>query len=653
MPTPIIPSGNFVLPVCINDDDDVSDLLSALDLYRVMRKKGESYPAMDAIISSLDYADNPEDSPCFNPSLGNSVGCYRMDTSTEIFKFYPNDPFNSEDTEKTSLNIFWTRFGDIIKQDTLPDWLQAVVDFLGDYVGYFENDCFMSYINPLTNLVPDINDFWNWISNVQNNTVPFPSVEITLVGAGQMEVELCQMPFGGRCLIWIDDTPSLNDIIDIVNGEIGDNRVTIVELQQDLLSTSPEIISTTIVEIEFEEDTEHIVRCYFVPSIEVDQAPFVFQFGGIREIEFCGNLKVIGSQTGNTYDKNNYKTLDSVRQGILPMTTYEDLRRAVKDGTIDAWQLAVQARVDGVLSGDIEIDRDGIATIKNNSKGVTPVDGTQQQLHYGASYNQAREFTSIFKTIDEQKANSFVDDIIKRFVQTTLDAIEDVGLADLVGEYLTYKTSNPDIDIDVETLALKIFCGGFRLGVLGYATQFYGTSLQAYSIILDMANKVSDDVLEDWYSSGYGTPRDGYQSAVCYRLPDAEVIFSPMADDVPIDFVGVSGYANLGGTRLIKISSTGYWSDEAGNRLDACYYVAPNGSRSPATFQNFRFDTTAGGSLTIIAPQTLPFSEKGEYSWIVELPANNWQVIRVRENADWFDGASTTMKLKIQDLGQA
>jgi len=444
--------------------------------------------------------------------------CVEYGTYNDATSFTPNNPFTpGADYEPSLLELKWVRLGDILSPEFLPDWLEIAIDNLGETAGYLNDDIF---------LILDARDVFQWtriadMFNAITSLNVFPSITINLDGAGIVQLKFLNVPLGGSVLIYWDIEPTLEQIYDIIfNGEIFSNFI-LNELNRDLLALPPETISTRISEIVFEDDGAHEIKCLFIPRFD-DSLPFVFPFGGFRELQVCDGIEVIGVSTGT-------KTRPDIYRQDVFMATLDEL----KEAGIWVWE-EVARRIlfaqdkDNILS-NLEVDKDtGKLTLVQADIDRDDIDGTTQEKRYGGVYNQALQIKTLFEDINDYMdipyANPTIFKLTKSFVD--IDAIDDPTLsADWDTAVGAYITADPDLVIDVDALALQLFCNSISSGTTNYAIDDEAYSEANLNLFTDILVLIPKSTYSLWYKDGSYTPLDGYQSASCYRFPDAVITY--------------------------------------------------------------------------------------------------------------------------------
>lgn len=155
----------------------------------------------------------------------------------------------------------------------------------GDYpelFGYLLTDVFVPFdaitIDPLTIL-----------------TLNYPTIKITVVGSGQIELDLLSVQQGGYVILKVGSPPNIGDIIGEIIIETG---VKIIDLDTDSLSVPPEtdIVIAEEINIEAEPGVETDVYLVFIPKLNDSLLPLGFG-GGIRSVGLCGFEEIAESDT--------------------------------------------------------------------------------------------------------------------------------------------------------------------------------------------------------------------------------------------------------------------------------------------------------------------------------------------------------------------
>lgn len=649
-------NGELLLPVCISDDG-MLDLISALDLYKILGYEGQLYPAFESVLNAIPYRGNVAESPCFDSETGTGGACYRMDTTTEIFEFYPNDPFDSTDKSQTIIGGSWITLDKILGLDVAPQWIQDLVDKFGNLAGYFPNDCFVTYLDDDFPRVPDIKEeFFQFLDNL-SNVIPFPTVTIKINGSGQADLEFPIVPLGGRVIITKDFEPNLNDLADIINGDFDNVSlfVTVAEIERDLLSSTPEFIPSTVVELEFPDEGDHTIRCIFVPSIEIDQAPFIFPFGGIREIEVCGNIQIIGSQTGTTYTPLNYRNLEAHRRGLIGIMSVEDIRLGVHLGLIDTMRETLQGHSAGV-SSSIEIDKDtGEIIVKSGSSGTSGlkpvVNGNNSELRNGGVYRQAIGIRDLLAEHASLKAGGFSALSIINISKLAINPLDLVAWSSLVTAYFN---SAENIVIDAPLLAEHLYCNSFGVGVVRYAIA-KGHTEEEIDFLSQFVSQIPASTLSDWYNEGASVPRTDYIGYACSLMNPFSIELSAAQWYSNAQLAYSLTHFTPTVSRLIRVKIEGTIGIGADNHDDGIYrWIDGNPALGNLSFGYWRNNL---GSVQAITPEPLLPVVGGGYEFTYELPATTavYYLFTFKRNIAlpaWATGAEVgSIKLTMTDLG--
>lgn len=95
---------------------------------------------------------------------------------------------------------------------------------------------------------------------------------INFTGKGEVEVHLIKFPHAGACLLTLDDNPL---------------SAVYTELDKDIVSVPPELLTTEIVEFKIETEGPHHIDVTMLPRFN-DELLFISYGGGLRKVNFCG-----------------------------------------------------------------------------------------------------------------------------------------------------------------------------------------------------------------------------------------------------------------------------------------------------------------------------------------------------------------------------
>lgn len=643
MSEPINNNGELLLPVCI-PETEITHLFGALDLYRVLKNEGKSYPAFDAVVNAVGFIDNPQDSPCLDVESTN-FNCETFDTFTDAMDFYPNDPF-SPSQDAPNLYLEWIRWGDIpLVGDNIPEWLDVLIGALDeDLFGYESNDCL---------LVPNISTESNPIKRIENlldnfTNFPLPTVTITVEGAGTVGVEFLNVPLGGRAVVLRDIDISLQEVYEIITDTISPgnegilNSVSLVELNRDVLSLPPETASTQVQEYEFTEEDTNTIRIIFLPAFN-DELPFLFPFGGIRSFRACGNIQVKSISTGDTINRASF------REGIIMATKDEICEAIICASEKISQRILLAVESDNIRNG-VEINKDTGQTIIKTSQGLTRDDlvVSNRESHYGGVYNQAANVRQFLEDIKAQSSNGFADSVIASLQSTFLNVSEAIR-PDVAAFVSGYTASLENITIDTETLALAMFCKDVNQAFVEYAAENHtGAEI---TILLDALNLIPQSTLDTWYAEGTNVPRTGFESAPCYILNTQELIWD-VDNFLNVGYLLPTEQIEQPGNRIKRIEITGRFTGADGRFFDGFYMTYNDGSvvYKPPSF-----------ALRYGAPtwQKPPYSPDNGYAITLQFPSNDDNYLThfylrngMQPGQTNFGATTGEIQVKYIDLGQ-
>lgn len=621
LPDDTNPTGDICYPLFIPDDPDyvgaVTRLLRNLTLDRHWQRDDANSALLvrdvfdtrtyQPFIESLANGD-----ACASDGVGSLGSCFRLDTTTEAFSFYPNDPFTDKENDagKILSHTKFARFADLPINEIplIGDFIENV---LGGVSGYFDNDIFITedVLSPFSNPLERLGDMVSQITSF-----PLPYVKIELEGAGQLEVELVNVPEGGSVLLIPDLDVSLQSlwdtVVDLVDND-GSLPATwmLTEVNRNIVGF--ELVATQVQEFEFTEDDVHTMHVIFVPIPKLTP-PFINAFGGIREIEVCGSLRIIGTQTGNEINSSNFKQTEMIREGVIAVSTIDDIRAGVHLGIYDVMTDAIKGHGDGVTSNIIDsivINKNGDVAVDKGSNIPAPTyTTTPDEQRNGASYNQAVQFAKLFTDTDSQISEGFSDNLIIKSLQYVLATVEI-----LVFSIVDYRATASAIVIDVAKLSETIFCtGSFVGGVFEYGNNPANHGATDFEYMLDLAQDIPSSQLQSWYSDGYNQPSIEYKSFACYVYPPVLLVLDATDwDDAGNDARYINTESLLQANRRYRVEISGNLTKDATNNWDGMYREV-NSIRS---YLPFGIGATSGAKAT---PTTTPTYDANGYTVIIE-----------------------------------
>lgn len=137
-----------------------------------------------------------------------------------------------------------------------------------------------------------------------------PTIQVRVVGSGQIEADLLRMPQGGVVIVSYNGAPSVLDIITAFFTETTD----IYSLNLDLLAIPPQESPTMSLELNINEPAgvETVVFFTFAPILDDSFLPLRFG-GGLRQISLCGfeNAGVIMGFTDLRVNNCNIEVMEN------------------------------------------------------------------------------------------------------------------------------------------------------------------------------------------------------------------------------------------------------------------------------------------------------------------------------------------------------
>lgn len=573
----------------------------------------------------------PVDVPDPATSLESFGNCTIYDTRHNAVSFYPNDPFLSAEYTPVVVHLKWIRFKDLITPGFLPEWLQFAIDVLGDKTGYHDNDVFLAL---------DTQDVFGWsvVSEFLSAIVDInflPSMTIKTTGSGVVQLKFLLVPLGGSVIIWWDIQPTWQQILDVINGELFSN-FTLIELNRDLTAFPPELAPSTLTEIVFEEEGEHSIFCLFFPRFN-DELPFVFPFGGFREIRVCGDMEVISIDGTKTID------IDDMRQGVIPVATTEE----ICEGMVCAFEtvakrILLSKDLRNLVSGVEISEEDGEVTVKqpagylDATKKLEQEHTPAQEVRYGAALYQAQQLAKMFNDANTNNTNGVGDNTITRIAASFIDFVGDLATSTFY-EYFTGYLGHSQLNTSIPDLAGYIFCADdFYTGAIDYVQNelvdenFDETNVNDF---LNIISEIPNTTVARWYREGAITPRTGYTSLPCATIDDQTVILTTAILAVPAQlptYITTVQAPN----RLKRLLVTGKIIDTGdGDAYDGVYFISNTGVK---TYIPPILHTASLGSFAALSQP--PYSPTGGYALEYRITANSYV------DAIWWYNASHASK---------
>lgn len=642
-----INNGELLLPVCI-PEEEIGDLFSALDLYRKLRKGGQTYAALEAVANAVEFLDNPQDSPCLDIEGSEDGFCWAVDTTSAAIRFYPNGPFDPVPETRPTIGQ-WERWQ--VAVERLPNWADAILDLAENQtafnrnIGYFPNDAFVVAPDENTN---DVLQFFNSLNAIRK--ADFPYIEIELQGTGELELHLLQVPFGGSAIIvWDMEFDVYAYLWDLVNGgSLPSGNIIQTELEREIATFPPESNEENVIEIDFAEDTDHIVRVYFVPRIDYTALDFLGNGGGIREVSACGDL-ALKTEDGDLITQKTYR-LDEFTKGNFIMATIAE----ICEGMVCAFEKMAQRillaqQSDNILGG-ISVDHETGEVSKSpfNTSIVKPVSGiTPEESQNGSVYHVAQSIAELFADIATHEGNGFTNDLIASVTQVAVAVVSPVTWLSFITDYIA---SAENIVINVDALAEQLYCNNFNIGFVKYLIDNHTQA--EIAILTAFVAEIDNSQITQWYQEGKNNPLSFYQGYACFRRPDVEFTYTAANYSARFALYEPLADWNFAEKRAIRITLSGrFTSISEPLKQNDIFYETDNTGEHTLALSRFRFRMSPSNeNLRDVTPEV---SETGDYVFTAVIEANNHTSIELTNqgNPPYISDPEGEITVLVQDLG--
>lgn len=194
--------------------------------------------------------------------------CLNYPNYAPFITYEPSNPFNQPD---------------LVPPDyTVPPFLVNSELEYPELFGYLATDVFV----PIGALTIDPLNFI---------TLNYPTIKITVVGSGQIELDLLAVSFGGYAVVKVGSPPNIGDILGEIIIESG---LRVIDLDNDSASIPPETDIIISEEINIEAETGVVTDVYivFLPKLNDSLIPLGFG-GGFRQVGLCGFEELAESDT--------------------------------------------------------------------------------------------------------------------------------------------------------------------------------------------------------------------------------------------------------------------------------------------------------------------------------------------------------------------
>lgn len=599
----------------------------------------ENFSGIQAILTFLERVEVP----FVFPEEG---GCNNFLPSAAFVAFYPQNPYN--------------------QPDYIPDDLLAPPFFVNneleypEALGYKATDVF---IDPAS-----IN-----IDPIDLITLNLPRIEITVKGAGQLEIDFLAVQSGSTAIVKIGSMPNIGDII---TGGIIEDGVTIVDLNNDSISIPPErdVVVSEEINIEAEENEITIVYIVFMPVINDALIPLALG-GGIRQIGLCAFEDAEGgacveavrfNQENCSFEQRVLGEWEVIEGnefiaeciGAAMSIDYEALKQAIREAGYAVVNDVSKQIVSGVTSG-FSVGEDGTVTIGSGIDGgenlpeddpATPIDETESAI-YGGSTERLRAIEKLLDRCDTlfgtPNGGAGVVPIATAQEQIKLmfpcdDAAMDAAMSD----YYSYRQTENIIQYTpVANDYLNFYCLGYDLFAWNNWLLLYsGFNAFKISTCAKLVAALSSEFWSKYFESGAKKPSNAYLNAACVPMPYQELLNVPYASTRNL----LPSLAK--GSHRLLIQVGGYYNDPDGDLQDPFWYRTNLGVLARS---NFTFVNGAGANMP--SDNQVVYNTNHAYEYTIDLDAgnNSWSVTFNR-NAG-MNAASTSptngFYIKITDLG--
>jgi hypothetical protein len=193
--------------------------------------------------------------------------CPNFSPSAAFISYYPQNPYNQPDYTPPDYLV-------------PPFFVNTALEY-PEIFGYLTTDVFLN--GAALNIDP-----------INIATLNFPRFVISVIGAGQVELDLLAVQSGGYIVVKVGSMPNL---IDIIQNQIIENNVRVIDLNNDGVSIPQEsdVVIAEEINIDAEPDEITEIYCVFVPRLDDSLIPLNFG-GGIRGVQLCG----FEDETGGT-----------------------------------------------------------------------------------------------------------------------------------------------------------------------------------------------------------------------------------------------------------------------------------------------------------------------------------------------------------------
>jgi len=336
------------------------------------------------------------------------------------------------------------------------------------------------------------------------------------------------------------------------------------------------------------------------------------------------------------------------------MATKEDIR----DGMYEAFnRLALQVATGQYANIGLSTDEDGTVTPTPEGAGdveipeddpLTDIDESAAAT-YGGTVAMVKAIRLFLDKIDNYYGpvngapiTSAAD--TKQFINAYF-ATDETAMNAAIDGYFAYRATNARFVFqDTSAVTLYFFCHGNDEAAWGQ----WLVDLSAYPATKQAMMKMLTDALldsfwTDYFATGVSKPNFNYLDAACVPGPPETIL-------VPVMVTGVNGSNIWKTNHRLKITSSGHWTDVAGDIKDSWWYRSAAGVN---TFQGASYTLQIGGT-GVVKPSSnvVPYKTSHVYVYTIDTPNAGVLGITIPSTSMDSPVTGTGLTLQIEDLGE-
>lgn len=640
-PQQIVGADCFTPYVDLNTDENLIILkLTAIEFTQIFSAlyngAVQTYPQsfMQILVNFLKGLHCP-------PELPQEDGdCFTYPNYAAFIDYEPTNPFNQPDFVPDGYEF--------------PPFLINVEFDYPEAFGYLATDVFVPFA-ALT-IAPE---------NIL--TLNYPTLKISVLGTGQIELDLLSVQQGGYAVLKVGSPPNILDILGEIAIETG---VKIIDLDSDSLSVPPETDIIIAEEINIEADTGVLTEVYivFIPKLNDSLLPLGFG-GGIRAIGLCGfdtegvimGIEDVRFNTENcTFEKRLLGVWEAIDGGDEWLICVEEMmatQAEITDAVVDAAEIISSrflAGVAGNTEGGITINPDG--TIEVGSDGV-PVDDPETTgfderagAIMGGAISVARAFEAVLDKLDTlygatngTPANS---EAAAQFFVKAYWPCDEAEMDLAITGYYTYRATNNRLlfatSADFERY---LYCNGANeQGITRWLFDVSTFTSPKLNVVYDILVGLADAFFSDYYSAGTQVPSTSYIQSACYPIA---------TEEFTLDFSTAESFTvPLAGTWKDKhrylIEASGSFADSDETNVTHDFFYSKNSATGVVTFEGFVLNVS--GTTAPIAAN-VPFQSSHSYAVTVDKTGTDGGNFAKNNGTAVAPNVTGIITVRITDLG--